>query len=103
MRPHFVVITVVDESGLPSLDAMREQAERAEKQILAMRQRAAQEVVRAQDEWSLIEVGCNGLGEVVEVAVNAELITQVTPSDLAEAILQATRAAQQLAQKRGQR
>ena len=58
--------------------------------------------VRAQDDAALVEVGVNGLGEVVEVAVNPQDVRHAEPIALAEAMLQAARAAQQQAKEAGQ-
>ncbi|NIH85959.1 YbaB/EbfC family nucleoid-associated protein [Amycolatopsis granulosa] len=70
-----------------------------EEQPAARRRQAAQQVTTAQDDWGLVEVGVSPSGEVIEVAVNSALFEQVQPMDLAEAMLQAARAAQRRARQ----
>jgi hypothetical protein len=72
---------------------------RVEQQIKAMREQASLQTYTAQDDWALIEVTVNGVGLVTEVAVNADLLRQAQPIDLAEAILQAAQKAQQFGDK----
>ncbi|OQO89356.1 hypothetical protein B1813_20635 [Saccharomonospora piscinae] len=50
--------------------------------------------VRAQDDWGLVEVVLDSRGRVREVAINADLADRTNLADLAEAMLQAARAAQ---------
>jgi DNA-binding protein YbaB len=71
------------------------QSERVEQGLLAERRKREQRVITAQDDWGLVEVGVNGDGEVVEVAINTALLDKVGPTELAEAMLEAARAAQQ--------
>ncbi|MDQ0377817.1 YbaB/EbfC family nucleoid-associated protein [Amycolatopsis thermophila] len=66
---------------------------------VARQRQAAQQVTTAQDDWGLVEVGVSASGEVLEVAINAALFEHVKPSDLAEAMLQAARAAQRRAKQ----
>ncbi|GAA3810757.1 MULTISPECIES: YbaB/EbfC family nucleoid-associated protein [Amycolatopsis] len=75
------------------------QSEAVEERQAARRRQAAQQVVTAQDDWGLVEVGVAGNGEVLEVAINSALFEHVKPSDLAEAMLQAARAAQRRARQ----
>lgn len=67
--------------------------EREPKQLARRRQRE-QRITVAQDDWGLVEVGVTRTGEIVEVAINTALVDKVEPADLAEAMLQAARAAQ---------
>lgn len=67
--------------------------EREPKPLVRRRQRE-QRITVAQDDWGLVEVGVNRTGEIVEVAINTALVPKVDPVDLAEAMLQAARAAQ---------
>jgi DNA-binding protein YbaB len=64
---------------------------------LARRRQREQRITVAQDDWGLVEVGVTTTGELVEVAINTALVAQVEPADLAEAMLQAARAAQRRA------
>ncbi|GAB3584157.1 hypothetical protein GCM10027445_59900 [Amycolatopsis endophytica] len=75
------------------------QSEAVQERQVARRRQAAQQVTTAQDDWGLVEVGVAAGGEVVEVAINTALFEQVKPSDLAEAMLQAARAAQRRAKQ----
>lgn len=84
---------------LPSLDDLLAQSERMERDLLAMRQDAEKQVVTAQDDWSMVEIGVNGNGEIVEVALNESKTRGAGTADLAEAILAAARAAQQRAKE----
>jgi DNA-binding protein YbaB len=61
---------------------------------LARRRQREQRITVAQDDWGLVEVGVTRTGEIVEVAINTALVGKVEPADLAEAMLQAARAAQ---------
>ncbi|NKQ54962.1 hypothetical protein HFP15_18935 [Amycolatopsis sp. K13G38] len=61
---------------------------------LARRRQHEQRITVAQDDWGLVEVGVTRGGELVEVAINTALVDHVRPVDLAEAMLQAARAAQ---------
>lgn len=67
--------------------------EREPKPLVRRRQRE-QRITVAQDDWGLVEVGVTRTGEIVEVAINTALAPKVEPADLAEAMLQAARAAQ---------
>ena len=80
-------------------DELAEQAEAARRAVLARRKAEAERISHGRDDWNLIEVGVDGRGEVVEVAVNGNLIGQVRPGELAEAVLQAARAAQRKARE----
>lgn len=80
----------------PSFDQLRAQAEQADRRLLALRRQQEDRTFAAQDDWGVVEVVVNGRGEVVEVAVNDGLTHQVAARDLAESMLQAARAAQQL-------
>jgi hypothetical protein len=84
---------------LPSLDDLLAQSERMERDLLAMRKDAEAQVVTAQDDWSMVEIAVNGNGDVVEVALNESKARNASMSDLAEAVLAATRAAQQRARE----
>jgi DNA-binding protein YbaB len=74
-----------------ALDDMIAQAQQA---VHARRAKLDQRLITARDDWELVEVGVNGHGDVVEVAVNTALARRASPSQLAEAVLQAARAAQ---------
>ncbi|WP_236789924.1 hypothetical protein [Amycolatopsis sp. GM8] len=67
--------------------------ERERKPLPRRRQREPRITV-AEDDWGLVEVGVTRTGEIVEVAINTALATEVELTDLAEAMLQAARAAQ---------
>lgn len=75
------------------------QSEAVEDHRAARRRQAAQQVTAAQDDWGLVEVGVSASGEVLEVAINTALFEQSKPADLAEAMLQAARAAQRRARQ----
>ena len=76
---------------------LTKQSEAVEERPVARRRQAAQQVTTAQDDWGLVEVGVSVSGEILEVAINSALFEQVKPMDLAEAMLQAARAAQRRA------
>lgn len=80
-----------------SLAALLARAEKVQQQMAERRKQGEHVTIRAQDDAALVEVGVNGLGEVVEVAVNPLDVRQAEPIALAEAMLQAARAAQQQA------
>ncbi|HVV23758.1 MAG TPA: YbaB/EbfC family nucleoid-associated protein [Pseudonocardiaceae bacterium] len=80
-----------------SLEAVLARAERVQQEVRDRRRQAESQVLRAHDDGLLVEVGVNGLGEVVEVAVNRAEVGRVDPLVLAQAMLTAARAAQQLA------
>lgn len=79
------------------VEAVLARAEQVQRELLDRRERAERTVIRAHDDASLVEVGVNGLGEVVEVAVNSGEVRHIEPIALAGAMLQAARAAQQQA------
>lgn len=80
-----------------SLDELLAKSEQVDQGLIQRRRQRDEQVVTARDDWALVEVGVNGHGDVVEVAINAALVRQVEPLDLAEAVLQAARAAQRQA------
>lgn len=84
-----------------ALEALLARAEQAQQQVLDRHRQAEGVRVRAQDDSALVEVGVNGLGEVVEVAVNPQEVGHAEPIALAEAMLQAARAAQRQARNAG--
>jgi DNA-binding protein YbaB len=88
----------LDSEKVPSLDEMTARSEAVEQRVIARRRQRAQQITTAQDDWGLVEVGVSGSGAVVEVAINSALIGKVEPVNLAEAMLQAARAAQRRAQ-----
>jgi DNA-binding protein YbaB len=84
------------------LSALLARAEQAQQKLVDRRRQAEDVTIRAQDDGALIEVGVNGLGEVVEVAVNPLDVRHAEPIALAEAMLQAARSAQRRAREAGQ-
>jgi DNA-binding protein YbaB len=86
-----------DETSLPGELGVRSEA--VDQRPLARRRQRAEGTVVAQDDWGLIEVGVTGHGEVVEVAINTALVDKVETVELAEAVLQAARAAQRRARE----
>lgn len=89
---------MADDSGkLPSLEDMLAQSEQVEQKLLAERRKLARQLITAQDDAGLVEVGVNGHGDVVEVAINTALAGEVELGELAEAMLHAANAAQQRA------
>ncbi|GHE98875.1 hypothetical protein GCM10017786_34830 [Amycolatopsis deserti] len=74
-------------------------SEAVDERPVARRRQAAQQVTTAQDDWGLVEVGVAADGEILEVAINSALFDHVKPMDLAEAMLQAARAAQRRARQ----
>lgn len=81
------------------LSALLARAEQVQQKLTDRRRQAEDVTIRAQDDGALVEVGVNGLGEVVEVAVNPQDVRHAEPMALAEAMLQAARAAQRRARE----
>ncbi len=86
-----------DNEEQSSASALLARAEQAPQQMGEDHKQGDSLTIRAQDDSALVEIGVNGLGEVVEVAVNPQDVRQAEPMALAEAVLQAARAAQQQA------
>lgn len=84
----------MSEKNLPSLDDLLAQSDRVDRRLLAQRRQADQQRVKAQDDWGLVEVTVDSRGRLQEVAINADLAARTNLTDLAEAMLQAARAAQ---------
>ncbi|ACU96153.1 YbaB/EbfC family nucleoid-associated protein [Saccharomonospora viridis] len=87
----------MSEKKLPSLDDLLAQSERVDRRLLAQRRQNRQNSerrIKAQDDWGLVEVVVDARGRVQEVAINADLAARTNLTDLAEAMLQAARAAQ---------
>jgi DNA-binding protein YbaB len=87
----------MENENVLSLDELLARSERVDQGLIQRRRQRDEQVVTARDDWALVEVGVNGHGDVVEVAINAALVRQVEPLDLAEAVLQAASAAQRQA------
>lgn len=87
----------MENENVLSLDELLARAERVDQDLIQRRRQRDEHVITARDDWALVEVGVNGHGDVVEVAINAALVRQVEPLDLAEAVLQAASAAQRQA------
>ena len=83
-------------------ESLDEMLSRARQKAKERRERLDQQLTTARDDWDLVEVGVNGHGEVVEVAINTTLARRVNSSQLAEAVLQAARQAQSDAKSAGQ-
>ncbi|CAM2847686.1 YbaB/EbfC family nucleoid-associated protein [Saccharomonospora xinjiangensis] len=88
----------MSEKNLPSLDDLLAQSDQVDRRLLAHRGQAADQRVKAQDDWGLAEVVVDSRGRVLEVAINADLAARTNLADLAEAVLQAARAAQSRAE-----
>ncbi|MEY7972877.1 YbaB/EbfC family nucleoid-associated protein [Saccharomonospora xinjiangensis] len=88
----------MSEKNLPSLDDLLAQSDQVDRRLLAHRRQAADQRVKAQDDWGLAEVVVDSRGRVLEVAINADLAARTNLADLAEAVLQAARAAQSRAE-----
>nr|WP_277680931.1 YbaB/EbfC family nucleoid-associated protein [Saccharomonospora azurea] len=99
----------MSEKKLPSIDELLAQSDRVDNRLLADRRQKggasgtsprkgtsgnAERRVKAQDDWGLVEVTVDARGRVQEVAINADLAARTNLADLAEAMLQAARAAQ---------
>ncbi|HKN55556.1 MAG TPA: YbaB/EbfC family nucleoid-associated protein [Amycolatopsis sp.] len=82
----------------PSLEALLAQSEQVEQRVLADKRQLAGQVIHAQDDWGLVEIGVSGTGRIVEVAINTARYGDAQPAELAEAVLQAARAAQDAAE-----
>jgi DNA-binding protein YbaB len=78
----------------PSLEELMAKSERAGKGLRARRNELGERRHIARDDWGLVEIVTNGHGEIVEAAVNADVLPRAGARELAEAILQAARAAQ---------
>jgi DNA-binding protein YbaB len=78
----------------PSLEELMAKSERAGKSVRARRQELDARRHTARDDWGLVEIVTNGNGEIVEAAVNADVLPRAGACELAEAILQAARSAQ---------
>src|SRR5690606_6581522 len=87
----------MSEKKLPSLDDLLAQSERVDRRLLDRKRQNRQNSerrIKAQDDWGLVEVVVDARGRVQEVAINADLAARTNLTDLAEAMLQAARAAQ---------
>jgi hypothetical protein len=97
----------MSEKKLPSLDDLLAQSDRVDNRLLADRRQKSgagatgrgrgtnsDRRVKAQDDWGLVEVTVDARGRVQEVGINADLAARTNLADLAEAMLQAARAAQ---------
>lgn len=74
-----------------------DKAERVDQGLLRTHRRLDTQVHTARDDWGMVEIAVNGHGDVLEVALDPSLVEHAEPIDLAEAVLEAARAAQQQA------
>ncbi|MCT2588104.1 YbaB/EbfC family nucleoid-associated protein [Actinophytocola sp. S1-96] len=56
-------------------------------------------MLTARDDHGVVEVSVDSTGAVVEVALDASVVSRMDPSTLAHAVLRATRAAQEAARR----